>query len=274
MSAFGLSEFQRWAADYRTVLTDQPMPTVTDDLVAFQTVGGFMATAQYQVLTPPETRFKITPENIPGRALVWHEMEHDRHWRTIVRVTDQQERALLRELYAIRGADPSIIDSSRSMAKEQSASMLPEAFIGEWGGYTHPIYGLNPDPAVIAAYASTPTAAAVRAFYLGMPTWQGGLFMAKWISGDIAIQLDASGNAIVITPIPAAAGFLSGQLAACDSKRIGLPDNTVFLPIIMPSIAEDTTKAPAADGRFYVRSVVRGDPQRPGPGYLKVSAWQ
>lgn len=117
----------------------------------------------------------------------------------------------------------------------------------------------------------TPTPEAARAFFVKLA---GGVFLARYISDDLAIALDSSGNAIVVTPIPASAGFIAGQKAACDAKRIGLAGTEASLPIIMPAIGEDTSKGVNADGRFYVRSVIRGDPVRPGTGYLKVSAWQ
>jgi hypothetical protein len=117
----------------------------------------------------------------------------------------------------------------------------------------------------------TPTPTAARKFFVELA---GGVFMARFISDDLAVAFDANGNATVVTPIPASAGFIAGQKVACDSKRIGLAGTEPVLPLIMPAVFEDMTKAPNADGRFYIRSTVKGDSVHSGTGYLKVSAWQ
>lgn len=99
-------------------------------------------------------------------------------------------------------------------------------------------------------------------------------YVAKFISSDLVFQMDANGNGTFVTPIPASAGFVAGTPAACDSQRIGIAGTEPFAPVIMREIKEDPTKAPTADGRFFVRSFVRGDSQRPGPAYFRVTAWQ
>jgi hypothetical protein len=160
VSEFGKSEAARWDAEYRRIFTDDDPALVTDDLVSFVTIGGFLATIQYQYTTPLTPRWKIAPEFVPGQAVWYHDREHHRHAKVIARVGDQHEAAFLRDLFALRGADPALVDANRNLAKEQAASMLPEAFLGEWGGFAHPCPGVP-----------IPNVTALRRFFLSMNYW-------------------------------------------------------------------------------------------------------
>jgi hypothetical protein len=254
----------------------EPRAIITDDMVPYPSIGGWVATIEYAYPHPAAPIFRVTPDFIPSRSTWWHEREHHRHAKMIERigVGVEHEAEFLRELFVTRGADPGWVDRNRALAKEQAASMLPEAFgnlaphgfppetLG-WGGYQHPC------PEVTVPYGRLQT------FFHGMSTWASKEeFLAKYISDDLAVSFDAKGNAIVVTPIPSYAGFVSGQKASCYAQRIGLAGSEPFLPAIASSINEDTTKPVGATGRFVIRTVVIGDPVRPGTGFLKISAWQ
>lgn len=168
------------------------------------------------------------------------------------------------------GADAQGIQGWQFQPGESWAELFGIALSGR---YTWPLINTN-STAKEKTYdfgLGTPTPEAARAFFIKLA---GGTFMARFISDDLAIQLDAAGGAVVVVPIPGSAGFIAGQKVACDAKRIGLTGNETALPIAMPAVGEDTSKGPTADGRFYVRTVLKGDPVHSGTGYLKVSAWQ
>lgn len=154
MSSYGLSEALRWDSEIRQIFFAVPPAVVTDDLVSFQTVGGFDATVQYQ----GGDFYKMTPEFIPGRSVWFHEFEHRLHWRAMQRVGDSHEAELLKGIFSARGADPALVDANRNLAKEQAASMFAEEFAGQWGGYQHPC----PD---------VPVPLGLRLFFLGIETW-------------------------------------------------------------------------------------------------------
>lgn len=173
MSQQGIHEFLRWGAEVLTTFTRLPPVRVTDDLVPFTTLGGFPATAQYQFTQPPACDYKITPMMVPGRALVWHELEHAIFEIVMARVGGQHGRAYVRAAFVARGFDPALVDANEGLAKEQMASMLPEAFIGEWGGYIHPLWGLDPvtRDAKVREFFASDASARMRAFFLGYETW-------------------------------------------------------------------------------------------------------
>lgn len=173
MSGPGVNEFQRcWEIRRQADFPSEPACMVTDDLTSGQEYygGRVNGLAQYRILPPPF---------IPGQASIEHEMGHDIQRDVSDRTANVD--AWIAELFAVRGAPLPTTNDARTkdahaLMVEQACSMLPEAFLGQWGGYRHPLYDNINDPvgaaAAVAAYFASPTGAAVRAFFRAYRAWQ------------------------------------------------------------------------------------------------------
>lgn len=179
MSAFGIAEFLRHYAEVRALLAYLPDVHITDDLdPAFRTSDGRLAASAVvgALEADGRVRVRLAPEAIPGRAMTWHEAAHIVQLLISTRLmADDALKStdvigqMVRAAFDARGAAV-----GSAPAYEQMASMLPEAFIGEWGGYTHPLWGDDPrvvQPNVTAWYA-TPAADAMRRWWLALPAWR------------------------------------------------------------------------------------------------------
>jgi len=164
VSAGGISEMTRWVAEVRALFNWLPVITVTD------TDNPNPNTAVTSVLADGTIRIALGASMIPGRAVGWHEMCHAIQRTVQLRIDNML--ALVREAFAVRGW-PAFADGDLPLAFEQMASMLPEAFLGQWGGYNHPLYGMDPairDPQV-TAWFNSPASQTVRDWFLGLSTW-------------------------------------------------------------------------------------------------------
>lgn len=171
MSDFGISEALRWDADFRATFTSTTAASVTDDLPDWRTPAGTLASFRYEGILPDgRAQYRIRPDSVPGQSQWWHERGHDL-WR---RITDRTGPAsgpkLIAATFALRGAIP---DSNWGIATEQWASLLPECFLGVWGGFAHPIWGTDYTITTnnVRSYFATATAATMRGFFLTYATW-------------------------------------------------------------------------------------------------------
>jgi hypothetical protein len=165
VSELGKSEMRRWEREGRALFPWLPTITITDDGVT----PGHAVTS---VLPDRTLQVALAPEMVPGHAVGLHEICHCVQRTLQLRVDDML--ALVQEAFAVRGVSVTVTAANLPLAFEQMASMLPEAFIGEWGGYDHPLYGMDPaarDPQV-TAYFNSPAAAKVREWFLALATWR------------------------------------------------------------------------------------------------------
>jgi hypothetical protein len=162
MSELGKSEMRRWEREVRALFSWLPTVTITDDGVT----PGHAVTS---VLPDHTLGIALSPEMVPGRAVGLHEMCHVIQRTLQMRVDDML--ALVQEAFAVRGFTTPVTAANLPLAFEQMASMLPEAFIGEWGGYVHPLYGLFP-AAQSRQWFDSPASQKVRDWFLALATWK------------------------------------------------------------------------------------------------------
>jgi hypothetical protein len=173
-----------------------------------------------------QPHYKLLPNiDVVPRSTWWHERAHHLVLVILNRVGGIYDVGLYEDAFRIRcvPADVTtrIAGSNNLQANEQFCSMLPEAFFGEWGGYT------MVDPAVDPLnYPHSATAAAMRAFYLGYETWAPSPELVERMKPRITMPPSPAPAA---PPTPAAAyADIRGELARADFEigrstiRIGL----------------------------------------------------
>ena len=169
-------EFTKWWELLRQIeFQSAPPCLVSDDLDPASSRG-----MVYGGRVADHARFSIkAAPYIPGQAAVWHEFEHDMQFEISERTANVD--AWIAELFATRQAPiPTAPDAgtkdAHALMVEQACSMLPEAFLGQWGGYKHPLYDNINDPAGAAQkvtdYFNSPLADTVRWFIRNYKNWQ------------------------------------------------------------------------------------------------------
>jgi hypothetical protein len=295
MSDFGISEANRWDADFRQrFFPALPAAYVTDDLGDYVMPNGTLASCRFigligdagaptvdgngQPLAVGRPWYRIRSDCVPGQSLWYHERGHDLYRRITDRVGGSLATSVIWDAFQTRGCvwQPPI----DWLSTEQWASFIPECFLGEWGGYQHPLWGfINFNDSRVVAYFNSSASQPMRDFFLGYAT--RGFDMTRiWTSADIALTTNNSGNvsaggrtvsglwtANPALQIPAGIFDPNGAPLIAVCSRIGISGSESSLPNTAAAAAFDASGA-------FANVHVRGDFVRSGTIYVRATVFQ